>query len=153
AGRPGNQTQAGSALIVRKAGDGPWTPVPLRFQFTLGNDKFFFASISTNTFQAGDVVQYYFKIDYSDRQTTFLHGSDSKSLATAEETAAQADPFTFAIHARLATTGPFLSFDSGLHQTRIFRDSGHISLAGPDLGGTPHANIVTFAPPVVEAGD
>jgi hypothetical protein len=59
AGKPGNQTQSGSALMVRKAGDATWTPLPLQFQFVRGNDKFFFATIPANTFQAGDLVQYY----------------------------------------------------------------------------------------------
>jgi alpha-D-xyloside xylohydrolase len=152
-GITGNQTQLGSALMVRKVGDASWTPLPLHFQFASGNDKHFFATIAANTFQAGDLVQYYFKIGYTDRQTTFLHGSNGKSFATAEEAAAQADPFTFAVRFSLAAAGPFLSFDSGPHQARIFKDSGHIAIAGPDLAGTPHANVVTFAPPIIEAAD
>jgi len=152
-GTTGNQTQSGSALMMRKAGDVTWTALPLHFQATSGNDKYFFATISANTFQAGDLVQYYFKIDYTDRQTTFLHGSNSKSFATADEAAAQAAPFTFAVRFPLAASGPFLSLDSGPHQARLFEDSGHIALAGPDLAGAVHANVITLAPPVVESAD
>ena len=125
----------------------------MHFQSASGNDKYFFATIPANTFHAGDLVQYYFKIDYTDRQTTFLHGSNGRSFATADEAAAQADPFTFAIRFPLEAAGPFLFFDSGPHQARIFQNSGHIAMAGPDMAGTPHANIIAFAPPVVESAD
>jgi alpha-D-xyloside xylohydrolase len=153
AGVTGNQAQSGSALIIRKVGDQTWTALPLHFHSADGNNKYFSAIIPANTFRAGDLAQYYFKISYTDRQTTFLHGSDGKSSATADEAAAQADPFTFAIRFPLAAAGPFLSFDSGPLQARIFQDTGHIAIAGPDLAGTPHANVVTFAPPVVESAD
>src|SRR5262245_60148369 len=109
-GNPGNQTQSGSALMFRKMGDATWKPLPLRFQSESGNDKHFVATITADMLQGGDVVEYYFKIDYTDRLTTFLHGSDGTSLATDDETAAQADPFTFAVRFPLAATGAFLSF-------------------------------------------
>jgi alpha-D-xyloside xylohydrolase len=150
-GTAGNQTQSGSLVMVRRAGVVSWTPLPMKFQRVFGNDKFFFAVIPAGTFQAGDIVQYYFKIDYTDRQTTFLHGSDGRSLATADEATAQADPFTYAVRFPLAAAGPFLSVDSGPHQARIFSESGHIAIAGPGLDGA--ANVVTFAPPVVKFAD
>jgi hypothetical protein len=71
-GTTGNQTQSGSALMIRKVGDAGWSAVPVHFQSAQGNDKFFFSTISANTFHAGDLVQYYFKIDYTDRDTTFV---------------------------------------------------------------------------------
>ena len=48
-----------------------------------------------------------------------------------------------------APSGDVLTFDSGPLQARIFQGSGHLALAGPDLAGTPHANVLTFEPPVV----
>ncbi len=48
-----------------------------------------------------------------------------------------------------APSGDILTFDSGPLQARIFQGSGHLALAGPDLAGTPHANVLTFEPPVV----
>ena len=80
-GTTGNQTQSGSALMIRKAGDIPWKPLPVQFQSANGNDKFFFATIPADTFLAGDLVQYYFKIGYTDRDTTFLHGTNGKPSA------------------------------------------------------------------------
>ncbi len=51
-----------------------------------------------------------------------------------------------------APSGDILTFDSGPLQARIFQGSGHLALAGPDLAGTPHANVLTFEPPVVTVG-
>src|SRR5579864_1933281 len=61
-GVTGNQTQSGSAVLIRKAGEPAFRPLPVQFQLTVGNDKFFFAKIPADTFQAGDLVEYYFKI-------------------------------------------------------------------------------------------
>jgi hypothetical protein len=125
----------------------------MHFQSTSGNNKYFAGTIPAGTFQPGDQVQYYFKIGYTDRQTTFLHGTDAKSSATADEAEAQADPFTFPVRFPLTASGAFLSFDSGSFQAHIFQASGHLAMAGPDLTAAPHANVVTIAPPQVESGD
>lgn len=49
----------------------------------------------------------------------------------------------------LEPVGPVLTFDAGPLQARVSQGSGHIELAGPDLSGTPGANIVHFTPPAV----
>jgi len=151
-GTPGNQTQSGSAVMIRKAGEPAFKPLPVQFQLTLGNDKFFFAKIPANTFQTGDFVEYYFKLGYTDRDTTFIHGTNRESTATAIETEAQADPFTFEVRSPLQASGPFVSFNSGAFQGRVFQNSGHVGVAGPDLAGNPLANVVVLAPPVIESG-
>jgi alpha-D-xyloside xylohydrolase len=43
-------------------------------------------------------------------------------------------------------SGPFLSLDQGPLQARLYQDTGHVGLAGPDLAGAALANVVTFAP-------
>jgi alpha-D-xyloside xylohydrolase len=151
-GTPGNQTQSGSAVMIRKAGDPAFKPLPMQFQLTLGNDKFFFAKLPANSFQAGDLVEYYFKIGYTDRDTTFIHGTNRESMATAIETEAQVDPFTFAVRFPLQASGPFVSFNSGAFQGRVSQNSGHVAVAGPDLAGNPLANVVVLAPAVIESG-
>src|SRR5205814_1998538 len=83
--------------------------------------------------RAGDAVQYYFKLPYSDRQTTFLHGSDTRSLRTGSEAAARGAPFVFQVRPALRPQGLVLSFASGPLEARLFRDTGHVALAGPDL--------------------
>jgi alpha-glucosidase (family GH31 glycosyl hydrolase) len=62
-------------------------------------------------------------------------------------------PFPQGIAWSFQPTGAFLSFDSGPLQARIFQDTGHIALAGPDLNGTPHANVILFAPPAVQTSN
>jgi hypothetical protein len=144
AGTIGNHTQSGSAVMIRKAGDPVFKPLPVEFQPAQGNDKFFFAGIPAKTFQAGDLVQYYFKIGYTDRDTTFLHGTNGQSIATATEAEARADPFTFAVRFPLAAGGAFVSFNSGAIQGRVFQNTGHIAVASPDLAGNLLANVVVM---------
>jgi alpha-D-xyloside xylohydrolase len=62
------------------------------------------------------------------------------------------NPFPQDIHWRLQPTGAFLSFDQGLLQARIYQDTGHLELSGPNLAGEPAANIIRFAPPAVKTG-
>jgi alpha-D-xyloside xylohydrolase len=45
-----------------------------------------------------------------------------------------------------------LTFDSGPLQARIDKDTGSIALAGPDLAGALHANVIAFEPPVAIIG-
>ena len=98
-GNPGNQLQDGSALLFRRATDAGWQTVPLTFASTVGNNKYYSGGIPTGAFAAGTVVQYYLRIAYDDHATTFLQvGADGiSSVATGDETAAQAAPFTFTI--------------------------------------------------------
>jgi alpha-D-xyloside xylohydrolase len=150
-GEPGNQLEAGSMVFFKKAGAAAWSSLPMSFRSANGNNKYFAAMLPANSFSAGDTIQYYLKIPYSDHLTTFLHGPENKSLATALEAEAQADPFSFTVaRAAVPQPGSFLSFDSGPYQGRIFPDSGQLALAGPDLAGKAHANVITFAPPVVK---
>ena len=44
-------------------------------------------------------------------------------------------------------SGDFLRTDSGVLEGRVFRQSGHIALVGPDLNGAPLANSIILAPP------
>src|SRR5262249_2946360 len=39
-----------------------------------------------------------------------------------------------------------ITFDSGPFQAQVFQDTGTIALAGPNLAGTPLANVVTLEP-------
>src|ERR1700730_655942 len=64
-----------------------------------------------------------------------------------------ANPFPQDVHWQLQPAGPFLSFDAGPLQARIYQTSGHIELAGPDLAGAAHAVVVRVAPPAVQMGN
>jgi alpha-D-xyloside xylohydrolase len=61
-----------------------------------------------------------------------------------------AKPFPHDIRWSLQPAGVFASFDSGALQGRVYQQSGHIELAGPNLAGDPAANLVRFAPPAVQ---
>ncbi|MGZ5016898.1 MAG: glycoside hydrolase family 31 protein [Methylobacter sp.] len=52
----------------------------------------------------------------------------------------------------LTPSGPFISFDAGDLQGRIYQNTGHIEIAGPDLAGNPKANLIHFSPPAVQTG-
>jgi hypothetical protein len=97
AGNPGNQLQTGSSLSFKRAVDADWNSLPLIFHSTAGNTKYYSATLAAGTFQTGDVVQYYFRIAYDDHDTTFLHAKDDTSTPAADEAAARAAPFTFAV--------------------------------------------------------
>jgi hypothetical protein len=128
AGNPGNQLQDGSALLFRRQGDPNWTTVPMLFASAMDNNKYYSADLATDTFQAGDIVQYYLQIAYDDHDKTFLHAAGEASVVTGDEATAQATPYSFmlessekfghwskvfllpnvAIHAHLLPTGKVL---------------------------------------------
>ena len=98
-GNPGNQLQDGSAVSFKQTTDTTWTTVPMVFATAIGNNKYYSAQIPAGAFAIGTVIQYYLVIAYDDHDTTFL-GADATnmlSVATGEEAAAQAAPFTFTI--------------------------------------------------------
>jgi len=153
-GVTGEQTQSGSAVLVRKAGDPTFTALPMQFHSAVENKQYFTAVIPAGTFRAGDIVQYYFRINYTDPATTFLHGDDRQSATTAAEATAQANPFSFAVRfpaVRPAGAGQAdLTFDSGDLQLRVAVATGHVELAGPDLAGNALANVIALGPPAAE---
>jgi alpha-D-xyloside xylohydrolase len=150
-GENGNQLEAGSTVFFKLKAAPVWSSAPMSFHSASGNNKYYTAILSLESFSAGDTVQYYLRIPYSDHLTTFLHGADNKSFATAAETDAQADPFLFTVAQSVQQpAGTFLSFESGPYQARVFPDSGRIALAGPDLEGKAHANVIDFEPPVIK---
>lgn len=53
----------------------------------------------------------------------------------------------------LQPSGPMLSFAAGPLEARISQTTGHIELAGPDLGGTPSVNVIQLTPPAVLTRD
>src|SRR3954471_9461077 len=45
----------------------------------------------------------------------------------------------------LEPSGPFVSIGQGVLQARVYQNSGLIELAGPDLAGTAHTNLIRYA--------
>src|SRR5205809_416655 len=50
----------------------------------------------------------------------------------------------------LQPSGPFVSVDAGELQARVYQQTGHVELAGPDLAGHALANVVRLAPPAIK---
>jgi len=98
-GNVGNQLQADSSLLFKRATDREWTSAPLIFTAVAGNNKYYSAELQVGAFQPGVVVQYYLRIAYEDHDTTFLrlNTDGTTSVTTADEGAAQATPFTFTL--------------------------------------------------------
>jgi hypothetical protein len=88
-GNPGNQLQLGSEVSFRVATGADWTSVPLVFLRTIGNNKYFSARVPTDSFQTGDVVEYYLRIAYDDHDTTFVHAVGGMSTRTEDEEVAR----------------------------------------------------------------
>jgi alpha-D-xyloside xylohydrolase len=130
-GKPGNQLQTGSAVRYREVGAQEWSEAPLSYHSTSGNNKYYRGAIPKGAFSAGDIVEYYLRIPYSDHATTFLYGDDGQSKATASEATAQAQPFTFQIEWSLAPEGASLSHARDGWEARIYEASGHVELRGP----------------------
>lgn len=157
-GNQGNQSQLLSTLYYRNATNPVWSSLPMYFFTAGGNNKYFSNSIPAGTFNAGDVVQYYLRIGYTDHLPTFLFGNDALSESSEVEADAQADPFSYDIQWPLtpATNAAYLAVDntnsSGVVEARIYTGSGHLALVGPDLAGNPLTNAITFAPPQVAVG-
>jgi alpha-D-xyloside xylohydrolase len=147
-GTAGNQLEIGSTVFFRRSGDASWSSVPLRFDSAAGNNKYYVATLPGHLFHTGDFIEYYLRIPFSDHATTFIRGSDNNSVATPIEMEAQTHPFSFTVQG----AANFVAFDSGALQARVFMDSGQFALAGPDLQGTAHANVITFFPPAVRVG-
>jgi alpha-D-xyloside xylohydrolase len=61
-----------------------------------------------------------------------------------------ANPFPQDVQWDLSPFGPFESFDAGPLQGRIYKQSGHMELAGPDLAGAPDLVVIRIAPPAVQ---
>src|ERR1700742_1127514 len=60
------------------------------------------------------------------------------------------NPFPQDVHWDLTPTGAFHSFDAGPLQGRVYQQSGHMELTGPDLVGKSGAVVIRLAPPAVQ---
>lgn len=96
-GNPGNQLQNGSSISFKRKPDASWTSLQLIFHSAEGNNKYYSATIPEDTFQVGDVGQYYLRIAYHDHETTFLRADGAGSATTGDEAAARSAPFTFTV--------------------------------------------------------
>jgi len=146
-GNPGNQLGIGSTVFYKITTNTSWSSLPMSFVaqgVANTNNKYFGATIPSGTFKAGDVVQYYIRVPYSDHLPTYLYGTDSTRNETENESIAQSAPYTFTVQP------PYLSVTSmipeGTVEARVFVNSGDVMVTGPDLNGTPFATTLYYTP-------
>lgn len=98
-GNAGNQLQIGSTVFFRRRDDAAWTSTPLLFAATVGNNKYYSATIPTTGLNVGTIIDYYLRIAYDDHDTTFLLANPGGTISstTDNENAARATPFSFAL--------------------------------------------------------
>lgn len=106
-GTPGNQT--GGTLYHRRVGSGTWTSTNLAFDSESGNNKYWYGVIPAGTYGATNEVEYYLRITYSDRDTTYLGTTNqTASLPFGTETNASANPFRFTYGGEPGTEAGFI---------------------------------------------
>ncbi len=94
-GDPGNQLQTGSTVFYKRTTDANWSSAAMTFSSQNGNNKYYSATLPG--FNAGENIQYYLKIPFSDHLPTFLYGGDSASVTSEIESVAQSNPYTFTV--------------------------------------------------------
>ncbi len=100
-GAGGNQT--GGWLIYKNlTTNSAWQSTPLAFHANYPDNsnvqnQFWKASIAAASFGSNDVIAYYFKLTFTDRDDTYLCGGDidGNNLSTGSEAVAQTAPCTF----------------------------------------------------------
>ncbi|MBE2181367.1 MAG: Ig-like domain-containing protein [Chthoniobacterales bacterium] len=97
-GTVGNQLPEASAVLYRIAGTTGWTELPLQYHSQSGNNRYYTVAIPPGTAQPGQSIEYYFRIAYSDQDTTFVHASGASwSAVTLNESTARANLFSIKV--------------------------------------------------------
>lgn len=87
--------QSGGYLVFRDGG-GNWTSNSLSFDSAPSDNKYWKAPIPYGTFCNNTIIEYYFKIEYTDDDDTWLGSTNNTgSTAYTTEATAQANPFVF----------------------------------------------------------
>ncbi len=84
----GANNETGGSLYYRYGAGGAWQSADLSFHADSGDNQFWKATV--NAGPAGVPMQYYFRVNFSNQSTTFLHASGT----TLSEATAQATPFS-----------------------------------------------------------
>lgn len=96
----GANNQTGGTLYYRFGTSGAWQEAALGWHANSGDNQFWKASVPAP--EGSRVMQYYFKVTFSNQSTTFLH----KNGTTLTESTAQASPYSFVSGMVLTVTTP-----------------------------------------------
>jgi len=138
-GDPGNQLQTGSTIFYKRTTDVAWSSVPMTFSSTNVNNKYYAGTLPA--FSAGENIQYYLKIPFSDHLPTFLYGGDSASQTTELESVAQANPYTFNVQGQAHQGNNTLNLPADLPATTSYATENALGTL------TFNAPIAVVAPP------
>ena len=107
AGGGNTSDMSGMRLIHRLAGGGAWTTNSGVFDSTDGNNKYWFASITGNTYAVTNEVEYYLRATANDHNTTWIGTTNSGvgNVLFLDEAGAQAAPFRFTYGGFVANLG------------------------------------------------
>jgi hypothetical protein len=150
-GNPGDQLQTGSSLFFKRAADADWTELPMKFVREAGNNKYYAATIAattTSNFGIGQSLQYYMRIPYGDHDTTFLHTRGDGSATTADESAAQTQPFTFTLEdpARWGRWEPVFTFPNVAIHTHVLPNGRVLMWGRRDPSDPENLDVHTCTP-------
>ena len=106
--------QSGGWLFHRLAGAGAWSSNALTFDSQLENNKYWYGVIPAGTYSATNEVEYYLRIDYNDRDTTYLATTNGGNVSVPYGLAAtaQANPFRFTYGGAPGTEAGFMWHNS-----------------------------------------
>ena len=105
--------QTGGSLYYRRKGDAAWSTQSLVYDQQSGNNKYWKATFAANTYAAGDEIEYYWKIMYSNCEDTWLGSPDGgvSGATYLREQDAQAHTFSYAYYSAAAALS--ISADGG----------------------------------------
>ncbi len=106
--------QTGGTLYHRLVGSGSWIATNLSFDSQQGNNKYWLSSIPAGTYSATNEVEYYLRITYADRDTTYL-GTTTNGTGTQTygvESKAQSNAFRFVYGGQPGTEAGYIWHNS-----------------------------------------
>jgi len=103
--------QTGGAVYHRKVGAAGWSSASLTYDTINGNNKYWYGTIVSGTYSAGDDIEYYLKAEYSNRDTTYIGSTDGYDNSTTYEFEAPAQANTFKAYYAPDTSGAIWSED------------------------------------------
>lgn len=101
--------QTGGTLFYKTAAQSAWNSAAMGFYSNSGNNQYWQASLPGGSFNAGDTVQYFFRLNFdgsgsSGATDTWLYGGDSASSTTGSSNTAAAGPFSFVVSNNIVGT-------------------------------------------------
>lgn len=108
AGTPGNQI--GAAVFHRLVGGSAWSSNSFTFDSQQGNNKYWYGVIPAGSYPASSEVEYYLRVEYSDRDTTYIGTTNGGSASSvfAQQGVAQTNTFRFTYGGAPGTEAGFL---------------------------------------------